>query len=58
MCNIHVPYEKQLYIKKLIIVLLPTLNSISPSPHPRPQLKHAHTHIHMVLNVHRNHKVY
>ena len=50
--QVHVPYEKQQYIKKWIIILLPTLNSISPSPHPCPQLTHthtcAHTHTHTV----------
>ena len=43
--QVHVPYVKQQYIyRKWIIILLPTLNSISPSPHPGPQLTHTHTH--------------
>ena len=42
MCHMR---SSNIYIlKKRIIILLPTINSISPSPHPRPQLTHTHTH--------------
>ena len=48
--QVHVPYEKQQYIKKMnhYITTYP-FNFISPSPHPRPQLSHTHAHTNSVV---------
>ena len=41
--KVHVPYEKQQYIKKINhYITTYTLNSIPPSPHPCPQFTHTH----------------
>ena len=49
--KVHVPYEKQQYINKKIIILLPTLNSLPPNPNPCPQLTHMNTHTHKWIQI-------